>query len=278
MVLVFALSIAFAVSSALLMTERETWRDKHAQLEREKKQAEEAQTAKSAKLEHDLQEAKASLSKINDDLQRVTQEKSDLDKEKARLQAETTDKEKRLNELTTSLTAIRTGIGEWSARNEKLQKELADAQAKLKETDEALRQAKADCEKAKLERDEMTKKVADLEGQKKDFEDQLTRAKEALDRLAKAGAISLEEVLTGVQKPIDGRVLEVDPANNVVVISVGKQQGVGLGYSFTVYRDGEYVSEIRVDQLKDDLAGATPVPGTIKSEIRKGDYVTTRIR
>jgi hypothetical protein len=33
-----------------------------------------------------------------------------------------------------------------------------------------------------------------------------------------------------------------------------------------------------VDQLKDDLAGASPVLDKMKSEIRKGDNVTTRIR
>jgi cell shape-determining protein MreC len=124
----------------------------------------------------------------------------------------------------------------------------------------------------------MTKKLAEMEAHKKDLEDRLARASEALDKLAKRGDINLEEVVTGAQKPIDGRVLEVDPVSNVVVINVGKEQGVGLGYSFTVYRNGEYVGEIRVDQLKDDLAGATPVAGTMKSDIRKGDNVTTRIR
>ena len=71
---------------------------------------------------------------------------------------------------------------------------------------------------------------------------------------------------------------KIDLSWAIVVINVGKEQGVTLGYSFTVYRDGEYVGEIKVEQLQNDLAGASPVPGTIRSEIRKGDNVTTRIR
>lgn len=277
-VLVFALSIAFVVSSALLMTEKETWRDRYAQLDRDTKQKIEAKDAEIQKKDRDLAEAKTTISKTTDELERLKQEKAELERTKAQLQSDVTAKEKQVNELTATLADIRRGIGDWAARNEKLQKDVADLQAKLKEAEDALRQAKAEREKAILERDEMTKKASELEGVKKDLEDRLARASEALEKLQASGDIRVQEVLTGAQKPVDGRVLEVDPVNNVVIINVGKAHGVGLGYAFTVYRDNQYVGEIRVDQLKDDLAGATPIPGTLKSEIRKGDNVTTRIR
>jgi predicted nuclease with TOPRIM domain len=277
-VVVFALSVAFAVSSALLMTQQENWHDKYAKLDRDSQQKSADQEAKLAARDHDLQETKSALSKTTGDLQRITEEKAEADKAKAQLQTDFTAKEKEVSDLRTSFTMIRDGVGQWSARNEKLQKDLTDAQAKLKENEEALRQSKADSEKAKIEKDEMVKKLADMEARRKDLEDRLARATEALDNLAKSGVINMEEVVSGAQKPIDGRVLEVDPGNKVVIINVGKEQGVGLGYAFTVYRDGEYVGEIRVDQLKDDLAGGSPVLGKMKSEIRKGDNVTTRIR
>lgn len=277
-VVVFALSIAFAVSSALLMTQQETWRDNYEKLERKSQQESQEKDANIKKLDQGLAETKAALGKANADVEQLTQAKQDLEKEKSELKTSVADKEKGLNELRTSFTAIQAGIAQWSQRNEKLQKDLADAQAALKKTEEDLRTAKAEKDKAVVERDEMTKKLADLEGRKKEIEDRLARASDALEKLQKSNLVNVEEVLAGAQKPIDGRVLEVDTDQKVIIINVGKSEGVGLGYSFTVYRDGEYVGEIKVDQLKDDLAGASPVAGTMKSDIRKGDNVTTRIR
>jgi predicted nuclease with TOPRIM domain len=277
-VVVFALSVAFLVSSALLMTEQETWHNKFLELQKSDTSKIAAAEKKASDLDDQLKEVRVSFNKAKDDLARITDEKSALEKEKANLQAEVAAKEKGLNDLQASFLAIKSGIENWAQRNEKLQKDLTDAQAKLKDTEEALRQSKAECEKANLEKDQAMQKLTEAEARRKDAEDQLVRAKEALDKLVKIGAIKPEEVLGNVQKPIDGRVLEVDPANNIVVINVGKEQGVGLGYSFTVYRDSEYVGEIKVEQLQNDLAGAVPVAGTIRSEIRKGDNVTTRIR
>ena len=277
-VVVFALSIAFAVSSALLMNQQDKQQKAYADLKTRSKSDTDRLTSELQKATDDCSDKAKQLTKAKDDVSRLTSEKEALEKDKAQLQTDNANKEKRLNELGTSFAAIKTGIGDWAQRNEKLQKELGDLQVGLAKAQEELRTTKADCEKAKLDRDEAIKKQADAEGRKKDIEDQLIRAKELLAKLEASGAINVSEAILGVQKPIDGRVLEVDPTNNVVVISVGKDQGVGLGYSFTVYRADEYIGEIKVEQLQNDLAGATPVAGTLKSEIRKGDNVTTRIR
>ena len=277
-VVVFALSIAFAVSSALLMNQQDKQQKAYADLKTSSKSEADRLTSELQKATDDCSDKAKQLTKAKDDVSRLTSEKEALEKDKAQLQTDNANKEKRLNELGTSFAAIKTGIGDWAQRNEKLQKELGDLQVGLAKAQEELRTTKADCEKAKLDRDEAIKKQADAEGRKKDIEDQLIRAKELLAKLEASGAINVSEAILGVQKPIDGRVLEVDPTNNVVVISVGKDQGVGLGYSFTVYRADEYIGEIKVEQLQNDLAGATPVAGTLKSEIRKGDNVTTRIR
>ena len=277
-VVVFALSIAFAVSSALLMNEQDKQQKAYADLKTRSKSDTDRLTSELQKATDDCSDKAKQLTKAKDDVSRLTSEKEALEKDKAQLQTDNANKEKRLNELGTSFSAIKAGIGDWAQRNEKLQKEVGDLQANLAKTQEELRTTKADCEKAKLDRDEAIKKQADAEGRKKDIEDQLIRAKELLAKLEASGAINVSEAILGVQKPIDGRVLEVDPTNNVVVISVGKDQGVGLGYSFTVYRADEYIGEIKVEQLQNDLAGAAPVAGTLKSEIRKGDNVTTRIR
>lgn len=277
-VVVFALSVAFAVSSALLMTEKDTWHNKFLDLESKSSREQDKLNADLKKTQTDLQEKMGFLNKAKDDLSRLTDEKGKLEQAKAKLEADLTAKERSLNDLSTSFSSIKSDLGQLTQRNDKMQKDLTDAQAKLKDTEEALRTAKAECEKAKLDKDEAIKKLADAEARRKDVEDRLARATEALERLERQGSVKVSEILSGVQKPIDGRVLEVDPSNNVVVINVGKEQGVGLGYNFTVYRDSEYVGEIKVEQLQSDLAGASPVAGTLKSEIRKGDNVTTRIR
>src|SRR5262249_26086232 len=56
--------------------------------------------------------------------------------------------------------------------------------------------------------------------------------------------------------PINGVVEVVDNDQKLVVLSVGRNQKVREGYTFTVYRGDRFVAKVKVVKVFDDLAGA----------------------
>ena len=56
--------------------------------------------------------------------------------------------------------------------------------------------------------------------------------------------------------PIEGVVEDVDSELRLVVLSVGKNDGVKPGYEFTVYRGDRFIAKVRVTKTYDNLSGA----------------------
>jgi len=80
-----------------------------------------------------------------------------------------------------------------------------------------------------------------------------------------------------VMPKIDGKVFAVKADQRLVVLTVGKDDGVKEGDPFFVVRGSEYIAKVRVIQVLGDISGARieyTVPG---KEIREGDNVTTRL-
>jgi hypothetical protein len=76
---------------------------------------------------------------------------------------------------------------------------------------------------------------------------------------------------------IDGVVLGVSDKVNLILISVGTNDTVQVGYKFTVYRGSEYVSKLIVDKVEDTWAACREIVDFRKSEIQQGDNVSTRV-
>ncbi len=81
----------------------------------------------------------------------------------------------------------------------------------------------------------------------------------------------------GVEPKIDGVVLGVSDKVNLVLISVGTNDKVQVGYKFTVYRGSEYVSKLIVDKVEDKWAACRELTDFRKREIEQGDNVSTRV-
>jgi hypothetical protein len=73
----------------------------------------------------------------------------------------------------------------------------------------------------------------------------------------------------------------VQACNNkvdIVVVSVGKHDGVNEGTEFEVTRDGKPVATIVVDKVFPNYAGGSLKPGTPKTLIQAGDVCVGRAR
>lgn len=113
---------------------------------------------------------------------------------------------------------------------------------------------------------EMEKQLIDVCRQKNDLESQLAERRPSPPRH------DPDET-----PKIDGFVMAVSDKVNLVLIDVGSDKSVEVGYKFTVYRGDEYVSRLVVDRVESGWSACRELTDFRKREIQQGDNVSTRI-
>ncbi len=100
-----------------------------------------------------------------------------------------------------------------------------------------------------------------------------------IQKLMEAGIPVNDIVRTETQPatPIEGKVLAVRDEVNLVMISVGSQDGVKKGHRFTVFRGEEYIGKIEVEKVFDDMASARILVDWTKEPIKENDNASTRV-
>jgi hypothetical protein len=84
--------------------------------------------------------------------------------------------------------------------------------------------------------------------------------------------------LSDVMNPptIRARVTAVDNNLNIVMLSVGRDDKVKVGFAFTVYRGNEYIGKVIIDKVEADYASGYSVKELEQGAIQVGDDATTR--
>jgi uncharacterized membrane protein YkoI len=73
-----------------------------------------------------------------------------------------------------------------------------------------------------------------------------------------------------------GKVLQADNAHNIFVVSLGSEDGVKVGFKYTVARGNRYIGEIVIDRVEAKMASGSAVRGMSTGEIQSGDDVMSR--
>ena len=186
------------------------------------------------------------------------------------LMADVSDKEKQLAESQSQLTQLvatehltQQDLAARTKENEELRKQLVQAredrnaqyQKFVQTYDQYLR----------LQGDKQT-----LEAQSKELARVYTAAKEKLDIIG----ITPETKLDG-PPAVNGVVTRV--SNNLVEVSIGKDDGIRVGDQLDVYRGGQYIGRINVTRSEDDKAIGEVLTSYSKGFIVKGDRVDSRL-
>jgi hypothetical protein len=69
---------------------------------------------------------------------------------------------------------------------------------------------------------------------------------------------------------------EVGVQEGVVVLSVGKDDNVEIGYEFTIYDGDRFIGKVQVTKVLDDMSGCT-ILFQEGSGIREGHKASTRL-
>ena len=74
------------------------------------------------------------------------------------------------------------------------------------------------------------------------------------------------------------KVLAVDNEANIVMLSVGLEDGVKKGHVFTVFRGRKYVGQALVENIFPDMCSARILASSRAGDVREGDDADTRVR
>jgi hypothetical protein len=227
---------------------------------------------------------------LNDDIDALKSQKTTLEANKSKLEAA----EKVRNE---EWLALKTEYNKGTATLEKqaatltdLQKNLDKASQTISELESKYDAALAGERAAKQVSDDLRNDIEREIAARKQVEADLASCQKEKTELAEAdqkkatliAMINSKFGTTWIQDlqdmpAISGQVTGVDEDLNIVLISVGVDDLVKVGFTMTVFRGGEYVGKLVIDKVGPDWASGHMDQGVSKSFPMKGDNVATQL-
>jgi hypothetical protein len=177
----------------------------------------------------------------------------------------------------TRLTAAHTVANDTIKGLTELKEQLQANATTLKEATRAAQDERGAAVKA------MNQAQLDLENSRgtiRELEQKLAACEDSLARLRfekEAGVRSGTGTGAGEPQPAQtAKVMASDPGTNIVVISLGSEDGVKVGYRYVVSRGASYVGMIEVTSTEAKQSAARSIRDLQKSEIRVGDDVASQ--
>ena len=247
-IVIFVLSLVSFLTVVKLFLTKENEKAKRIQVEGQLKTTEEAKQqvekelgdTKSAKelVEQDLEQEKTVSQNLADELEREKQAKDELNNQltqtKGELEKQKQDAERLAQEL----------------ENEKTDKNSLNE--KLTQSEDEKGRLRTELEQVRIAKETLEKKIADIFAE---------------------GEVNLDRIIVRPSNAIEGKVIVVDSATDIVVTDLGLKDGIKLGDILTVYRGETFVAKIRVEKVEDDLSAGVVLSEWAKGAIQKEDNV-----
>lgn len=267
------LAIVFLAVSATYLGEKETWRIRHDQIDKQHKQTISNLEATLAQTTVDRDEARAKAGSIERLYETDKATFAAKESEYTRLTEEHNRLLGQYERLAQTASDLQTTIDQLNNDKNRLVQEKDDALGEKREALSAQNDAEA-------EQRRLSAEIQGLNDQIVGLNKQLNETGEELDKT------SLELAAYKTQYPdlgetlappkIKGAVAGVDASLNIVLLSVGGDDGVQKGHQFTIFRGNEYVGVVIIDSVERDHASGYSKKELEKSEIQVGDQATTR--
>jgi chromosome segregation ATPase len=214
-------------------------------------------------LEHDKADVEQSLQYKSDlvnnlsiELARTKNDKKFISDRAEAMNKENADLRGQLQQLVTTKGALEKTIV-------KLTKEKSDVENKLGQTD-SLVQSKID------EIWEIKESIDNaFQASKKDAK--ASNEVELPPIIVKSDGAAASYAPSSTAPGLSGKIVNVNPDNNFVIVDLGKNSGIRVGDQLSVYRDSAYVARLEVIQVRNDISAAD-----IKdqwSKIQVGDLI-----
>jgi hypothetical protein len=279
--LIFILSIIFMTLVLAVYATHKNWRD--AVLTPQ----EQVTATKPLGLKYILEDEKAKNKKLNDDLERLTQEKAkELDAKVqalTKLENENSLMNDQIKELQQSVnkyeTAERTTVAALKVTQEESAKFRGEVEGLRSEAEKAQSDRDAHFREVVRMTDEMHQLINDmteLKNRNTTLSADLAKAREVL----RHNDLTENTDISGTPPRVDGLV-EVVQGGGLVEISIGSDSGIQKGHKLDLYRVGsagnKYVGRVEVLKTSPDKAVCKIIPSFQQSEVQKGDRVASKL-
>lgn len=266
------LALAFFGSSATLFFNRSEWRSEF-----------QSHKSKSNKDIEDFQEKlkgpRAKMEALATEIAQLRTKNNELATDNQQVQKQVTDVKGQLNEAQRQQRQL-AETSEASAKlserlqgtNDNLESRIQGLSGDLDKAKTERAQAVSDLTRMALSYNQLKALYSELQIAKREADDKLEEAEIILAALERKG-VPFDSVTR--QPPVNGQVQAVDQNSELVVLSVGRDQGVREGSEFTVSRGGNFIGKVKVIQLYDDFSGARMIYAKDDNSIEVGDRIMT---
>lgn len=268
------LALFFLGVSATLFQSQKDWKG----AAMSSKDEAETTLAKAEKMKEDLQGKIDVRQKNIESLKRETEQlgtqvtelqnsNGDLRKEGARLATKIDDLESRIAQKDEHIQDKDSNIARLEDEITRLSTEIDEAGSAKKTAERLRNRALLDKEQLSQQNEALNKELTAL---REDYDNQ----KLLISRIVDSG-IRLPDIGVTTAPPIDGMVVGVQ--EGVVVLSVGRDDEVQVGYEFTIYEGNRFIGKVQVTKVLDDMSGCTILFEEDGNRIREGQKASTRL-
>ena len=237
------------------------------------------------------EETVAMAEKMKETLQGVVDEKSrnneSLTREKEQLSSSILTLQNSNGDLRKSVAQLGTKIDDLDSRIAQKDEHIQDKDSNIARLEEEITRLSTEIDtagdakklaerlrnRALLDKEQLAQQTEalnkELTALKEDYDDQQL----LISRIVDSG-IRLPDIGVITPPPIDGMVVGVQ--EGVVVLSVGKDDNVEIGYEFTIYDGNRFIGKVQVTKVLDDMSGCT-ILFQEDSGIREGHKASTRL-
>lgn len=188
-----------------------------------------------------------------------------------------------LKEQVRTLTADHQQATEDKENYQRSLNETRGAIAKLDSEIEGLKKTNADYLNKIVE---TKNSVVSLTNQKYNLENELALIKERESALADQNtvmtkALKIREIdphapTADIAPRLDGQIVQVDRQLNLIIANLGLDDGLRVGHTLEIHRDGRFVGSAEVVSTDNNRSAAKLIDDLMQRQVQQGDHVTTK--
>ncbi len=224
---------------------------------------------KNSELDKDRTSLRTEKENLNGDKTRITQERDQLRNDIREINATKDRMSSTVDDMRTQLNEAQDYVKSIQGDKDKAVNDMNSAmgQKRTAENEQARLNDLLEEEKAQVA--ELEQRIASLDGE-------LEQWNLINEYWAKERSVDLKQSLVAAP-PINGQVSQVNGELGFVILSVGSNDNVKVGYQFVVSRGSSYIADVIVDTVEDNISSARIKFTKPGGAIRVSDAVTTRL-